>query len=112
MYHWAIENCNDISAFVEANVKFVQSVESSQLASLQDKAHLYESEGLARWSFKLKEEIEELAMIPVDVKTFCQQIHEYVSGNYSSSKEPQRTGLTLCYAARSGMYSLSSQISK
>lgn len=78
MYHWAIKNCYDLSAFIETSTKFVRHLESNKLASLRELVHPFENDGVAKWSMQLNEDLEELQLVQSDVESLCIQVRELV----------------------------------
>jgi hypothetical protein len=79
LYHWVIRTCHELSGSVASNLEHVDKVLNSELNDLIDKAHVHESLGLAHWSKKMKEEINELGRLRAEIQVLREKAQESVS---------------------------------
>ncbi|KAJ5521277.1 hypothetical protein N7527_005392 [Penicillium freii] len=76
LYHWVIRTCHELSGTVASNLEHVDKVLNGEVNDLIDKAHVHESLGLAHWSKKMKEEINELGRLGAEIQMLREKAQE------------------------------------
>jgi hypothetical protein len=79
MFHSIVKICSELEASITSGLKFIRSIQDSDLLLLCNNAHSQEKEGIDHWFGKLKKEIFALEDLNGQIHTLGLQAQESVS---------------------------------
>lgn len=79
LYHWAIQTCHEVSGSVALNLDYIEKVLYREIDDILGNTHVHDKLGLSHWLKKMKDEVNELESLQMQVKMLREKVQESVS---------------------------------
>lgn len=79
VYHWAIRISHELAGSISMNLEYIETVLNAGINEIVKKTHAYEEVGIAYWSTKMSEEVNNLGRLGEEIRMLRERVQENVS---------------------------------